>query len=161
MPSVSCQSWTFSWAVNSILGRWITFNFCGWLKIDLIKQLHLWIELFVFSQSSQKGFEEKRKERGLKTKLHVQIPILVLHHLLAELSRALFEVVCNYCATDITKRMITLWLFLSTDTQLVAYTGFAGEIDNTVHTFTSGMEGVKGARGGCKNGGKEEEKEGG
>lgn len=68
---------------------------------------------------------------------------------------------CNYCAIDITKHTITLWLFLSTDTQLVAYTGFEGEIDNAVHTFTSGMEGVKGGRGGWRKGGKEEEKEGG
>lgn len=66
------------------------------------------------------------EKRGEKTQLQVQILIPVLQHLLAELylGISLFRVVCNYFATDITKHTITMWLFLSIETRLIAYNRF-------------------------------------
>lgn len=61
IPWVCHQPWTFSWALFYL--RRVTFHFWVWLKIDLMKQLHLWLDQLILSQSSQKDFEMKKKKK--------------------------------------------------------------------------------------------------
>jgi len=114
-PWVSCQPWTFSWTVNSVLGGWIAFHFtfiCEWTS---------WFSRSLHGKTLGGGCGK----RGEKT---VACPDS--HRNLATSFRELylwiflFRVVCNYFSTDITKRTITMWLFLSVQTQLIPYNRF-------------------------------------